>query len=69
MMTHPNFDMASPVALRIAACSHMREADPHKGLPAVIVEAMRRRVAAESDTAIRLHNEAIPNRPYERRHP
>jgi hypothetical protein len=62
-------DLANRVALRVAVCSHMVEEDPQGRLPRQIVEAMRRRVAAESDAAIRLHNEATPNRPYERRSP
>lgn len=66
-MTHPDFDMAAPVALRIAACSHMREAEPHKGLPAVIVEAMRRRVQAEAQRAIEMHNEVFSRQPYSMR--
>jgi hypothetical protein len=64
-MTHPDFDMAGPVALRIAACSHMHEAAPLKGLPAVIVEAMRRRVQSEAERAVEMHNEAFPRRPYQ----
>lgn len=63
-MRSPYFDMAGPVALRIAVCSRMIEADPSARLPPAIVEAMRRRIAVESAEAIRLHNEAFPRTPY-----
>lgn len=60
-------DIASRVALRIAVCSRLLETDPHGRFPRQIVEAMRRRIAAESQAAIRLHDEAFPRTPYQPR--
>lgn len=60
-------DLASRVALRVAVCSHMVETAPLERMPRQIVEAMRRRIAAESQAAIRLHDEAFPRTPYQPR--
>lgn len=64
-MTQP--DLASRVALRVAVCSHLVEQDPKGRLPREIVEAMRRRIATESQAAIRLHDETFPRTPYQSR--
>jgi hypothetical protein len=61
-MTAP--DIASLVALRVAVCSRMIEPDPTARMSRQIIEAMRRRVAAECEAAVRMHDEAFPRTPY-----
>lgn len=57
-------ELAARVALRVAVCSRMVEVYPELGLAEAIAQAMRRRIAVESDEAIRMHNESFPRSQY-----